>query len=144
MLFIILFLLLFLFAYRPAEISEFTSKSEVFAVSVSHKTALLEIKLTLAVNEAFIGVYAGYFCDEHGVAAKLLCFGDLAFKAYGTFCDHGCGDSFCRLRRESAVSEFIGILAASDAAEVCFFAHSGGGEIYDEFFFLHDDRVGVT
>ena len=40
---------------------------------------------------------------------------------------------------ESAYSELVGIFSAFYAAEVCFTAHGGGGEIDNEFARVHDD-----
>lgn len=65
-------MVLFLFTDRETEVAELSAKGEVFSVSVSHQTALLEVELALAVDKAFIGVDANYLCKEHGMRTEEL------------------------------------------------------------------------
>ena len=60
-------MVLFLFAHREAEVAELSAEGEVFAVSVSHKSALLEIEFALAVDVFLVHINAHYFGKEHGM-----------------------------------------------------------------------------
>ena len=137
-------MVLFLFAHREAEVAELSAEGEVFAVSVSHKSALLEVELALAVDEAFIGVDTDYLRKEHRVRAEKLRLRNTALEIDGTLLDKWSADLVSRSSVQTADLEFIGILTALYAAEVGSPAHSGGSEVYDEFAAVLDYIVRKT
>lgn len=123
----------FLLPDREAEIACFAPKSEVFAVSVSHKSALLEVKLALAVDVAFVHVDAHDLGEEHCMRAEKLCLFYSAFETDRTFLDNWRSDLLCRDGVKIAGGEFIRITTAFYAAEVRFAAHCRCGKIDNEF-----------
>lgn len=113
----------FLLPDREAEIACFASKSKVFAVSVSHKSALLEVKLSLAVDVAFVHVDACDLGEKHCMRTEELCLFYSAFEADGTFLDKGYGNLICRNGMKIAGGKFICIPTAFYAAKVSCAAH---------------------
>ena len=110
----------------------------------SHKSALLEIELSFAVDVSLIDVYADYFGKEHGMRAKKLFVSDLTFKAERALLNKGRSDLLRRDGVEAAGAELVRISAAFDAAEVGLTAHGRCGKVYDELSRLLYDVVGVT
>ena len=125
--------MLLLFSDRKAEVAELSSEGKVFSVSECHKSALLEIELSLAVYKAFVRINADNFGKEHRMRAEELFFCNSAFKTQRTFLYQRRSYLLRRNGMESAECEFVGIFSAFYAADICFTAHSGGSKIDDKF-----------
>lgn len=136
--------MLFLLAHGEAEVAQLSSESEVFTVGESHKTALLQVEFALAVDVFFVCIDTDYLSKEHGVRAEELFFDHATFKAQRTFFDKRSRNFFRRNGMEAAYSELVGILSALDTTEVCFAAHCGGREVYDELAGPFYDIVGIA
>ena len=132
------------FAHRKAEVSEFSSKGEVFSVRVGGKTALLEVELALAVDVALVNVNPNYLGEEHGVRSERLFLNDPAFEAYRTLLDYRSRDFVGGNGVKSAFFKLVDISSASHSAEIDLFAHCRGREIDDKFAGILYQTVGVA
>ena len=136
--------MLLLFADRESEITKLSAEGEVLTVSKSHKSALLEVQLALAVDVLLVGVDTDYLRKEHSMRAEELLLDHLTFKAQGTFLDKWRRYLLRGDGMEAAKAELVRILSALYAAEVGLTAHSRGGEVYDEFPCFLDNIVGIA
>ena len=120
------------FVSRKAEISDFSTELEIFAVSKGGKVCAVKVKLSLSVDQRLVNVNRNYIGKEHMVRAKLDDVGDSALKRERTFCDKRAGDLACLFLVKIAFFKLVHLRARVDTAKVGGLYELCRGEIYRE------------